>query len=132
MPKTAKPATRPAKAASKAPPPGSTAHAVDVSQLHSISVGLTLGQNVEGHPPRADSPEFQKARATLHKILARLQDNFVGHGDGDDAIQAHHGGSVWLMGDDGVPFMMLNIVGIEWNEQFGADFAKVDVLRQAA
>jgi hypothetical protein len=112
--------------------PGSTAKHIGVAELHGIKVGESLTQNVEGHPPRADSPEFVKARATLHKILAELGDNFYGHGDGKDSIQAHHGGSLWCKADEGKWVLFINIAGVEWNEQFSAAFEKIDLLRQNA
>lgn len=113
--------------------PGSTAKSVGVGELHTIKTGLTLGQNVDGHPPRTESEEFVKSRATLHKIDAIPGfENVYARGDGSAAIQAHHGGSIWLMGDDDKPFMVPNIFGVEWNEQFDADFTIVDMLRRIA
>lgn len=112
--------------------PGSTAKSVDVTKAHGIEVGEKMYQEVGGHPPRKDSAEFVKARTTLHAILKELGDNFYGHGDGDDQVQAHHGGSIWVRTDDEKWMMVLNIVGIEWNEQFAADCTKIDFLRENA
>src|SRR5262245_3924135 len=63
-----------------------------VEKLHTIVVGQPLHQNVEGHTARTDSPEFKRARKTLHAIIATLTPNPFGEG----SIQAHHGGSIWV------------------------------------
>ena len=98
-----------------------------VSAVHTIKVGETLEQNIEGHAARADSKEFRAARATLQKIIATLEPNPYG----DGPIQAHHGGSIWLY--DGENWRMVaNWAGIEWSVQFCCDPAKVDALRQTA
>ena len=98
-----------------------------VSAVHSIKVGETLEQNIEGHAARTDSKEFRAARATLQKIIATLKPNPYG----DGPIQAHHGGSVWIY--DGENWRMVaNWAGIEWSVQFCCDPAKVDALRQTA
>ena len=98
-----------------------------VSVLHSIRVGETLEQNIEGHAARRDSREFRAARATLQKIIATLEPNPYGGGP----IQAHHGGSIWIY--DGRNWRMVaNWAGIEWSVQFCCDPAKVDALRQTA
>jgi hypothetical protein len=98
-----------------------------VSAVHSIKVGETLEQNIEGHAARTDSKEFRAARATLQKIIATLKPNPYG----DGPIQAHHGGSIWI--HDGETWRMVaNWAGIEWSVQFCCDPAKVDALRQTA
>jgi hypothetical protein len=98
-----------------------------VSALHSIKVGETLEQNIEGHSARTDSKEFRAARAAVQKIVATLQPNHYG----DGPIQAHHGGSIWL--HDGTTWLMVaNWAGIEWSVQFCVDPAKADALRQTA
>ena len=98
-----------------------------VSAVHSIRVGETLEQNIEGHAAREDSREFRAARAALQKIIATLEPNPYG----DGPIQAHHGGSIWLY--DGRSWRMVaNWAGIEWSVQFCCDPAKVDALRQTA
>ena len=96
-----------------------------VSAVHSIRVGETLEQNIEGHAAREDSREFRAARAALQKIIATLEPNPYG----DGPIQAHHGGSIWLY--DGRSWRMVaNWAGIEWSVQFCCDPARVDALRQ--
>src|SRR5205823_10053891 len=98
-----------------------------VSAVHTIKVGETLEQNIEGHAARTDSKEFRAARSTLQKIIATLEPNPYG----DGPIQAHHGGSIWLY--DGRSWRMVaNWAGIEWSVQFCCDPAKVDALRQTA
>lgn len=119
--------------ASKKVPAGSTAKAVtaDVAHPHTIKVGETAVANVEGHAARVDSKEFIAARSALHKILAEQKDHFFGHGDGENAVQAHHGGSIWV--HDGEQWRMyLNLAGIEWSAQFSCDPASVDKLRENA
>ena len=97
---------------------------------HQVTVGETLIENVEGHAARTDSPEFVLARSTLHKIVTSIDPNPYGPG----AIQAHHGGSIWLHGGqaDNDWHLVLNWAGIEWSAQFCCDPAKVERLRQNA
>jgi hypothetical protein len=103
--------------------------------LHSIKTGETLEANVEGHAARTDSPTFKQARTALHKLMPKL---FGGtnpwdstHRSVDTAVQAHHGGSIIVLDRD-TWRVVLNWAGIEWAEQFAADPALVDDLRQNA
>jgi hypothetical protein len=111
--------------ATKAQPAGSKA-----SIEHQVTVGETLVENVEGHAARTDSPEFVRARSTVHKIIDSVDPNPYGTGP----IQAHHGGSIWLHGGkaDNDWHLVLNWGGIEWSAQFCCDPGKVDQLRQNA
>ena len=119
--------TRSSHGGSSAPAAGSTARVVDISKLHTVRAGETITENVEGHAARADSPEFQRSRATLHKILKETGSFYYG----PEPVQAHHGGSIWV--HDGTTWRMYqNLAGIEWSGQFCADPKKVDLLRQNA
>jgi hypothetical protein len=129
---TAKAAASPKKKPAGSPAPGSTAKAVGASGLHVVRAGEQIAENVEGHAARADSPEFVSARNALHKILAEVkQQTGKPFYYGDQPVQAHHGGSIWV--HDGSNWRMYqNLAGIEWSGQFAADPQKVDVLRQNA
>ena len=92
---------------------------------------------IPDHPKRADSKTYVASRKLMHGIIAAatsektdvVSDFFLGH-DKDD-FQDHHGGGLWVKDDDG--WMMLkNLAGMEWSQQFCADPAKVDRLRQVA
>lgn len=104
-------------------------------QLHSIKTGEVLTQNVEGHAARTDSATFKQARAALHTLMPKLFGGVnpwdTDHRSVDTAIQAHHGGSIIFLDGD-VWRVVLNWAGIEWAEQFAADPARVDELRQNA
>lgn len=81
------------------------------------------------HPKRTDSKWFTAAKSTAKKILGTLGDRTLPYGPGP--WEMHHGGSLWVHGDDGWR-MYLARAGIEWSMQFCADPAKVDRLRQDA
>src|SRR5437667_1662379 len=106
--------------------PGSSKTSIE----HQVTVGQTLIENVEGHAARTDSPQFVLARSTVHKIITSLKPNPYGTG----AIQAHHGGSIWLHSGQAENdwHLVLNWAGIEWSAQFCCDPAKVERLRQNA
>ncbi len=61
------------------------------------------------------------------RILESVTDWYFGDGPYD----AHHGGGLWVVDDEGWLFLR-NLVGIEWSAQFCADPKKVDVLRRNA
>jgi hypothetical protein len=84
--------------------------------------------NIPDHPDRSDSPAFVASKNLADKIAGQS-----GGVDfwGTDAIQMHHGGSLYLLDDNGW-FIVKNIAGIEWSAQFCADPAKVEQLRQNA
>jgi hypothetical protein len=129
-----KPATgAPAKRAkrTKQPKPARRSKAASAASTGSqVTVGHTLVQRVEGHAARTDSREFRHARAALHKIVRTLRPNPFGTG----AVQAHHGGSIWVHdgAGDGGWHLVLNWAGIEWSAQFCCDPDKVDRLRRNA
>ena len=79
---------------------------------------------IPDHPKRADSPTYVASRKALAQITKEAQDFFLGSGP----YQDHHGGGLWLKDDEGW-FLVKNLAGIEWSQQFCADPAKVDKLR---
>lgn len=95
-------------------------------QMHPETEDNPWTINIPDHPARADSTGFRASKQLAKKILAALG---VGRQFfGTDAIQMHHGGSLWLL-DDGGWFMVQNEAGIEWSAQFCTDPAKADALR---
>ena len=103
---------------------------------HTDSVGQTAVEEIPDHPARQDSEEYVKSRVEMNK-LAPLSPTVSGLLlDGTGGTQDHHGGSLWAWSGDNVetgePFMVKNLVGIEWSAQWCADPAKVNLLRQNA
>jgi hypothetical protein len=98
--------------------------AQDVQNDHVTKAGQPITYHTAGHPPRSDSSYYVTSRKALHKIVGTL----VSHYYGDEPIQDHHGGGLWVFDDEGW-FFLRNLVGIEWSGQFCADPAKVDRLR---
>lgn len=84
---------------------------------------------IPDHPDREESPGFRASKTLAKKILATL--GITGRFYGTESIQMHHGGSLWLLDDEGW-FMVQNEAGIEWSAQFCADPAKCDQLRKNA
>jgi hypothetical protein len=80
---------------------------------------------IPDHPPRSDSPEYQRSRARLHELTG------AGTYYGPPPIQDHHGGGLWLKDSAGW-FFVRNLAGIEWSAQFCADPVRVDELRAIA
>ncbi|MGH2720199.1 MAG: DUF6424 family protein [Actinomycetota bacterium] len=81
---------------------------------------------IPDHPARTESTDFRAAKKLAKRILATIgvDKRFLG----SDAIQMHHGGSLWLLDHDGW-FLVQNEAGIEWSAQFCTDPAKADALR---
>jgi hypothetical protein len=77
---------------------------------------------IPDHPPRSDSPEYQRSRARLRELAS------AGTYYGPPPIQDHHGGGLWLKDSAGW-FFVRNLAGIEWSAQFCANPVKVDELR---
>src|ERR1043165_511690 len=98
--------------------------AQDVQNDHVTKAGEPITYYTAGHPPRSDSPYYVKSRKALHKIVGTLDNHYYG----EEPIQDHHGGGLWVF-DDEAWFFLRNLVGIEWSGQFCADPAKVDRLR---
>lgn len=101
--------------------------ASDVQNDHVTKAGQPITYYTAGHPPRSDSAEYVKSRKALHQIFGTLSGWFFG----EEPIEDHHGGGLWLYDGRGW-FFVRNLVGIEWSGQFCADPAKVDVLRKNA
>ncbi len=81
------------------------------------------------HPERKASSGFQASKALATKILHSIgvDNRFLG----SEALQMHHGVSLWILGDDGW-FMLQNEAGIDWSGQVCADLSKVNCLGQNA
>jgi len=94
---------------------------------HTDGFGKSGVENIPDHVGREDSPEFRRARRTLHRMVKAAGTQWYG----PEPVQAHHGGSIWLHDGRGW-FMVLNEAGCEWSAQFCADPAKIDKLRQNA
>jgi len=99
----------------------------EVQNDHVTKAGQPVTYYTAGHPPRSDSPEYVHSRKALHQIIGTVNGWFFG----EEPVQDHHGGGLWLYDGEGW-FFVRNLVGIEWSGQFCADPAKVDVLRQNA
>jgi hypothetical protein len=84
--------------------------------------------NIPDHPQRADSPIYVSSRKLMNEIVNQAKPNFICP---EGPYQDHHGGGLWVKDEQG--WMLLkNVAGMEWSQQFCADPAKVDVLRQHA
>jgi hypothetical protein len=84
--------------------------------------------NIPDHPKRADSAAYIVSRKLMNNIVSEVRDFYLGI---ETPYQDHHGGGLWVKDDDGWLFIK-NLAGIEWSQQFYADPAKVDRLRQFA
>jgi hypothetical protein len=84
--------------------------------------------NIPDHEPRKDSPAYVVARKVMVDIVKDMKDLFLGPSAHD---QDHHGGGLWVKDEDGW-FLIKNLAGMEWSQQFCADPAKVDKLRRFA
>ena len=83
--------------------------------------------NIPDHPQRRDSPAYLVSRKLMNQIVQGLKPFYLG----DGPYQDHHGGGLWVKDEDGW-LLLKNLAGMEWSQQFCADPAKVDVLRQFA
>ncbi len=83
--------------------------------------------NIPDHAARTDSPAYVVARKVMHAIVDEMRNFYLGSGP----YQDHHGGGLWVKDDDGW-FLIKNLAGMEWSQQFCADPAKVDMLRRFA
>lgn len=96
-------------------------------------------RQIADHPARADSPEYVRSRTALHGLIAKSPAVAALYGVAlpvaAGGMQDHHAGGLWVAEGDDITapwFMVRNLVGLEWSAQFGADPAKVDLLRQNA
>jgi|LakMenEpi03Aug12_release.lakeMendotaPanAssembly.Ray.scaffolds.fasta_scaffold464370_1 hypothetical protein len=87
---------------------------------------------IPDHPQRTDSPTYVVSRKLMNAICNEasgvMKEFFFGE---ERPFQDHHGGGLWLKDDTGW-FMIKNLAGMEWSQQFCADPAKVEYLRQIA
>lgn len=100
-----------------------------MTDTHVVSEDNPWSERIPDHGGRVETPVFRKAKATLHKLVKGLDGfefYFVKTGPG--SVQAHHGGSIWLLDVDGW-FLTLNLAGIEYSGQFLSDPARVELLR---
>lgn len=104
----------------------------DLTKTHVITEDDPWSERIPDHGGRVETPAFGKAKATLHKLITLLKGfPFYSVKEGPGNVQAHHGGSIWLLDDNGW-FLVLNMAGIEYSGQFLADPALVELLRQNA
>jgi hypothetical protein len=82
---------------------------------------------IPDHHKRTETAEYKQAR----KVMRQLVDSVEGFAYGEEPVEDHHGGGLWLKDDAGW-FLVRNLMGIEWSAQFCADPAKVDLLRRNA
>jgi hypothetical protein len=103
------------------------------SGTHVVTEDNPWSEKIPDHGGRVETPVFSRAKATLHKITNTVLNGFPFYfvQKGPGAVQAHHGGSIWLC-DDAGPFLVLNLAGIEYSGQFLADPARVEELRKNA
>ncbi len=83
---------------------------------------------IPDHPARTDSEIYIASRAAMNRIIKTLHGNYLGQAT---SYQDHHGGGLWVKDKEGW-FIVKNVAGLEWSQQFCADPAKVDQLRQFA
>jgi len=83
---------------------------------------------IPDHEPRTDSDAYKVARKVMVDVVKEMKDLFLG---AQGPYQDHHGGGLWVNDHDGW-LLIKNLAGMEWSQQFCADPAKVDRLRQFA
>lgn len=84
--------------------------------------------NIPDHPKRADSPIYVVSRKLMNDIVKAAGAPFISP---DGPYQDHHGGGLWVKDAEGW-FLVKNVAGMEWSQQFCADPSKVEVLRKNA
>jgi hypothetical protein len=87
---------------------------------------------IPDHPGRKDSPTYVVSRRLMNAICQEAQGVMPGfYFEPTRAFQDHHGGGLWVKDEDGW-FLLKNLAGMEWSQQFCADPGKVEYLRQIA
>lgn len=81
--------------------------------------------NIPDHPKRTDTPTYVASRKLMNALVKEVQEFYLGD---KGPYQDHHGGGLWIKDADGW-FIIKNLAGMEWSQQFCADPAKVDKLR---
>jgi hypothetical protein len=105
----------------------------DLAKTHVVSEDNPWSEKIPDHGGRVETKAFGQAKATLHKIISLVLKGFPFYAvqPGPGNVQAHHGGSIWLLDEVGW-FLVLNMAGIEYSGQFLSDPRLVDELRQNA
>lgn len=96
---------------------------------HVVHEDNPWSEKIPDHGGRVETKAFGQAKRTLHKLIVLLKGfgfYFVKPGPGN--VQAHHGGSIWLLDQAGW-FLVLNMAGVEYSGQFLSDPARVEMLR---
>ena len=83
---------------------------------------------IPNHESRTNSPAYRVSRKVMNNVVKEIKDFFLG---AKGPYQDHHGGGLWVKDQDGW-LLIKNLAGMEWSQQFCADPAKVDRLRQFA
>ncbi|MFF5533013.1 DUF6424 family protein [Streptomyces cinerochromogenes] len=86
------------------------------------------------HPKRFESPFFQAAKRTAHRILDEMDDADLPYGPRPvppEHWEMHHGGSLWVRTAGGWRMYRAR-AGIEWSMQFCAEPSRIDRLRRDA
>lgn len=87
---------------------------------------------IPDHPKRTDSPTYVVSRKLMNAICSEANGVMASFFFGEARpFQDHHGGGLWVKDDQGW-FLLKNLSGMEWSQQFCADPAKVEYLRQIA
>lgn len=124
---------QPPASARSLPQPGIRSDRREVPlSAHVVHEDNPWSEKIPDHGGRVETPVFAKAKSTLHKLITLLGGfafYFVKPGPGN--VQAHHGGSIWLLDAKGW-FLALNLAGVEYSGQFLSDPAKIELLRQNA
>ena len=90
-------------------------------------VGDSLDVVTHDHPPRKDSPEYERTRRWLMTLPGGCYvcDGPVdmSHGQPESkGMQDHHGGGIFLVPEGGQPLLVgFNLVGLEWSLGWGTN-----------
>jgi hypothetical protein len=119
-------APRKAPTAKKAPGTGKATNGLGNSHVQREDIPWAI--TIPDHESRTDSPAYVVARKVMNNVVKGMKDFFLG---AKGPCQDHHGGGLWVKDHDGW-LLIKNLAGMEWSQQFCADPAKVDKLRQFA
>jgi hypothetical protein len=104
----------------------------DTGGLHTEHEDHPWTIQIPDHPQRTDSPTYVVSRKLMNAICSAAEGVMGSFFFGSTRpFQDHHGGGLWVKDDQGW-FLLKNLAGMEWSQQFCADPAKVDYLRQIA
>jgi hypothetical protein len=115
---------------------GATGAASGGGGLHTEREDHPWTIQIPDHPQRTDSPTYVISRKLMNAICkeaGKPADGVMGEFffGAETDFQDHHGGGLWVKDAKGW-FLLKNLAGMEWSQQFCADPAKVDYLRQIA